>query len=193
MLYPPLLSPGLFRSGPHGEDVVCVCRIEHHKRQHLLIEAMKYVRSGVRLRLCGSSASMPYIASLREQIAEAALADRVVLDARWISEEEKAALLGTALASAYVPFDEDSYGYPTIEAAQAERCTVTLTDSGGTGEFVQHGVNGLVVEPEPRAIAAAFDSLHADRTHAARLGRAARERLDAMDISWDTVVARLLS
>jgi glycosyltransferase involved in cell wall biosynthesis len=193
VLYPPLLRPELFRCGPYGEEIVSVCRIEHHKRQHLLIEAMRHVHSGVRLRLCGLSASPPYLAALQAQIAAAGLGGRVVLEPRWITEAEKAALLATALASAYVPLDEDSYGYPTIEAAQAARCTITLADSGGTGEFVRHGLNGLVMAPDPVAIAEAFDTLHADRARAARLGRAAQARLAEMGIDWDGVIARLLS
>ena len=193
VLYPPLLRPELFRSGRYGEEVVCVCRMEHHKRQHLLVEAMRHVRTGVRLRLCGVSSGPAYLESLQAQIAAAGLGDRVALESRWISEAEKADLLAGALAAAYVPLDEDSYGYPTIEAAQARRCTVTLRDSGGTGEFVRDGVNGIVTEPDPAAIAEAFDTLHAGRARAARLGEAAHAGLAELGIDWDSVIASLLS
>ena len=45
----------------------------------------------------------------------------------------------------------------------------------------------------PRAIAEAFDALYADRHAARRMGQAARERVNALGISWDSVIARLLS
>ncbi len=193
VLYPPVLRPELFAAGEHGDEVVCVCRLERHKRQHLLIEAMGHTRTPVRLRLCGVSLDPNYQSSLRRAAAEGPAADRITVEDRWITEEEKAARLERALASAYVPFDEDSYGYPTIEAAHARRCTVTVSDAGGVAEFVRDGETGLVAAPEPAAVAAAFDRLHADRALARRLGAAAAGRVAALGIDWDTVVEKLLA
>ena len=193
VLYPPVLRPELFTAGEHGDEIVCVCRVEAHKRQRLLVEAMGHVRSPVRLRLCGVGTNADYVQSLRRVTAEGGAADRVVVEDRWITEEEKAARLEHALAAAYVPFDEDSYGYPTIEAAHARRCTVTVSDSGGVTEFVEDGVTGLVVPPEPAALAAAFDRLHGDRALARRLGANAAERVAGLGIDWDTVVEKLLA
>ena len=101
--------------------------------------------------------------------------------------------MATALACAYVPFDEDSYGYPTIEAAHARRCTITVADSGGVPEFVTDGVTGLLTEPEPVALAEAFDRLWSDRGLAERLGGGAEARLAALGINWDSVIQKLLA
>lgn len=193
VLYPPVLRPEMFASGEHGDEIVCVCRVEHHKRQHLLVEAMRHARTPVRLRLCGVGPDLDYVRSLKRIAAEGGAADRVVVEDRWITEERKAARLEHALAAAYVPFDEDSYGYPTIEAAHARRCTVTVSDAGGVAEFVRDGVTGLVAAPEPEAVAAAFDRLHADRALARRLGAGAAERVAELGIDWDTVVRKLLA
>ncbi len=192
-LFPPILSPEMFYAADYGEEVVSVCRVEHHKRQHLLIDAMAHTRTPVRLRLCGSSASPDYLNDLRESVARLGVADKVVLDFRWISEEEKARLLSTALASAYLPFDEDSYGYPTIEAAHAARCTITVSDSGGVPEFVTNDYNGYVTAPEPAAVAEAFDRLYMDRALARSMGAAARARIDELGINWEKVIGRLLA
>ena len=193
VLYPPVLAPERFHAGPYGDEVVCVCRLEHHKRQHLLIEAMGHTRTPVRLRLCGSSGGPAYVDLLRTTAARLGVADRVRIENRWITEEEKQDALATALASAYVPFDEDSYGYPTIEAAHARRCTVTVTDSCGVPEFVSDGANGLITPPDPAALGAAFDRLYADRAGAQRMGEAASDRVAALGIDWDTVIAKLLA
>ena len=115
------------------------------------------------------------------------------MEGSWRRERGRAARLERALASAYVPFDEDSYGYPTIEAAHARRCTVTVSDSGGVAEFVEDGVTGLVAEPEPEAVAAAFDRLHADRALARRLGGNAAGRVAELGIDWGTVIEKLLA
>jgi glycosyltransferase involved in cell wall biosynthesis len=189
VLFPPVHAPERFRADAYGEEIVSVCRIEHHKRQHLMVEAMARARSGVRLRLCGRAQDEGYLTQLRAAAGRAA--DRVTIEARWIGEEEKVERLAGALAHVYAPFDEDSYGYPTIEAAHAARATVTTQDAGGVPEFVIDGVNGLIVAPTPEALAGAFDALYEDRARAKRLGEAARARVSELGIDWPSVVAAL--
>lgn len=193
VLYPPILRPEMFRCGTYGDEIVSVCRMEHHKRQHLLVEAMAHTRTPVRLRLCGTSMNPMYVHGLRERARVLGVANRVSIEDRWISESEKADRLEHALASAYLPYDEDSYGYPTIEAAHAARCTLTVTDSGGVPEFVVDGSSGLIVDPEPACVGAAMDRLFNDRDLASRMGHAAQARVAALGIDWDTVVEKLLA
>jgi len=191
VLYPPILAPERFTAGSYGDEIVCVSRMQPHKRQELLVDAMRFVRTGVRLRLCGVG-SEEYIRELRSRIEANGVHGKVMIEDRWISEDEKAERLSTALAATYVPFDEDSYGYPTIEAAHAKRCTVTVTDAGGVLEFVTSGETGLVTEPEPAHLAEAFDRLYRDRDLARVLGEAAHQRLNALGINWQTTVDKLL-
>lgn len=192
VLYPPVFRPEQFRCGEYGDEIVSICRMEHHKRQHLLIEAMAHTQTPVRLRLCGASSSPVYPTELLQLSNRLGVTNRVTLDIRWISEEEKVEVLENALASAYAPFDEDSYGYPTVEAAHASRCTVTVLDSGGVPEFVTNKRTGFVTPPDPAAIGDAFDRLYCDRQLAQRMGAAARERIGELGIEWDAVIARLL-
>ena len=63
------------------------------------------------------------------------------------------------------------------------------TDSGATAELVTHGVDGLIADPTPEALAAAIDELWDGKRGAKRMGRAALER--SRDISWDPLVAEL--
>ena len=65
VLYPPLQDPERFRSDGYGDEIVCVSRIEHHKRQHLLIEALSHTQTPVKLRLCGISSFSAYIKRTR--------------------------------------------------------------------------------------------------------------------------------
>jgi glycosyltransferase involved in cell wall biosynthesis len=193
VLYPPILHPEMFRAGEYGDEIVSVCRMEHHKRQHLMVAALAHTHTPVRLRLCGTSLDPAYGPGLLDTARRLGVAARITLEERWITEQEKADRLENALASAYLPFDEDSYGYPTIEAAHARRCTVTVSDSGGVPEFVIDGVTGLITEPHPAAMAQAFDRLYADRALARRLGERAGEYVTKLGIGWDTVVERLLA
>jgi glycosyltransferase involved in cell wall biosynthesis len=154
---------------------------------------MRHARSAVRLRLCGAASDPNYLTELYALVQKLGLAGRVMIEPRWISEQEKADRLASSLAVAYVPFDEDSYGYPTLEAAQARRAILTASDSGGVLEFVRDGVEGLVVRPQPDALAAAFDRLHEDRGLAGRLGAAAAARVRQLGIDWDSVIDKLLA
>jgi glycosyltransferase involved in cell wall biosynthesis len=193
LLYPPVATPERFHSTDYGDEIVVICRIEKHKRQWLLVEAMRHVRSGVKLRLCGSSMNSDHIDTIRSTIARHQLSSRVLLEDRWISEDEKIERLAVALAIAYVPEDEDSYGYPSLEAAHARKAVITTTDSGGVLELVTDGQNGVVVPPEPQAIAEAMDRLYNDRVKAADMGQANQDRLIELRIDWNSVVSALTS
>ena len=193
VLYPPIFQPERFHCATFNDEIVCISRLEHHKRQHLLIEALKHTRTGVKLRLCGTYTSSRYARGLRKQVAQAGMKDRVAFTDRWISETEKIEVLSRCLAAAYVPFDEDSYGYPSLEAGHSSKPVLTTTDSGGVLELVQDGVNGLVAEPDPQALAQAMDMFYLDREAAQSMGRNALVRLAEFNISWRHVLERLLA
>jgi glycosyltransferase involved in cell wall biosynthesis len=192
-LYPPLGGDvSKFRNDGNGGEILYVSRITPIKRQLLAVEALRHTTSGVRLVIAGNPESAPYAQEIREYVTEHSLEDRVDLRFGWISEEEKAELLSRCLAVAYLPFNEDSYGYTSLEASHSEKPIVTLSDSGGALEFVRDGVEGFVVDPDPRDLAVAFDRLYEDRDGAERMGERSAARRAELGISWDRVVARLL-
>lgn len=190
-LYPPIYKPERFTHAGYGDEIVAVSRLEPHKRQMMMIEAMQHVRTGVRLRLCGTASNPAHGLELMNRASDLGVADRVTIEDRWISEDEKAQILSGALAVAYLPKDEDSYGYPSLEGAHARKPILTTTDSGGVLELVEHGRNGLISEPHPAALAEAMDRLHADRKATEQMGTASLQRLSDMKIDWTTVVERL--
>lgn len=191
VLYPPLTDIDRFRCEPAGDYILYTSRITHHKRQWLAAQAMAHVRSDVRLVVAGAADGEHELAHFRHEAAPAG--DRVQADARWVTEDEKRDLLAHCLGAVYMPYDEDSYGYPTLEAFHSCKPVITCSDAGGTLEIVEDGVTGLVAEPTPEALAEAIDRLAADRPAAAAMGRAGRERIDALGISWDRVVEALVA
>lgn len=193
VLYPPLLLPEKFHCHGYGDEVLYLGRVEPHKRQHLLVEAFRHVRTPARLRICGVSGSPGYAHTLRGLIRRHNLENRVSFDNRWISEEEKRELLADALLVAYLPEDEDSYGYPSLEASYARKAILTTTDAGGVLELVCDGINGRIVDPEPAVLGAAIDALYRDRTEARHLGEGAHDRLRELRINWDHVIEKVLS
>ncbi|BAT57591.1 D-inositol-3-phosphate glycosyltransferase [Variibacter gotjawalensis] len=191
VLYPPLLDISKYYNGAANDEIVSVCRLEAHKRQDLLVRAMAHVKSPVKLRIAGSSSNESYERRLRNLVKDFGLQDKVKLDIGWLAENEKVHCVSRSLASVYAPQDEDSYGYPTLEAAAAYRPTLTCLDSGGTLEFIRDGENGLIVEPTPLAIAEGFDRFYLDKLHTVRMGQSANATIQDLGIRWDHVIKQL--
>jgi glycosyltransferase involved in cell wall biosynthesis len=172
--------------GPYGDAVVFPSRMESLKRQSLVVEAMRHVKTGVRLALVGSGPDEP---AIRDLIAKHGLGRKVELAGR-VPDERLKELYLSALGVYFGPFDED-YGYVTIEGFAARRPVVTLTDAGGPLEFVTDGETGLVTPPEPEAIAHAFDRLFSNRPLAKKMGEAGGALVRERVLGWPEVVARL--
>jgi glycosyltransferase involved in cell wall biosynthesis len=192
VLYYPLARPELFGPGEHEGYFFYPSRINAAKRQHLAVEAMRHVRSNFRLVLAGKADSESDDAQMRRRTEEWGLQDKVQV-LGWLSDEEKARRMSNACAALYLPFDEDAYGYVTLEAMHCHKPVVTLADSGGPLELIEHDRNGLVVEPRPEAIAEAMESLWADRARARELGREANATLRRHRIDWENVLDHLLA
>jgi glycosyltransferase involved in cell wall biosynthesis len=185
LYHPPMLAPRL-SPGPYRDYVLSVARIEGNKRVDLAVRAIAKLESSLRLVIVGAGSHRRLIEKLADDLG---VSDRVTFTGD-ISDDELLYLYREALALVYVPFDED-YGLATLEAFLAEKPVITARDSGGTLEFVQDGVNGFVVEPDPTAIADALARLEGDHRVARSLGRSGRDL--ALGISWDNVISRLLS
>ena len=193
VLYPPLGDPSAYRCEEYGDYVFYPSRLASLKRQWLLIEALAQTKTPVRVTIAGYPDSPQELRRLERRAVERGVEDRVSVIGTWISEERKQELMARALAAAYIPFDEDSYGYVSLEAFQSRKAVITCTDSGGTLELIEDGVNGRIVEPEPEQLAEAMDALYEDRGLAEGLGNAGHQTLVDLGINWDNVVEKLLS
>ena len=185
LYHPPLIARQL-APGDYGSYVLSVARLEKNKRVDLAVRAMAAVPGDLRMIVVGEGSHRTAIEQAAEQTG---VRDRISF-AGPVEDSELAALYRGALALVYAPFDED-YGLATLEAFLAAKPVITARDSGGTLEFVRDGINGYVVDPDPSALAAAIARLDADRALAASFGDSGREL--AREISWDTVINRLLS
>jgi glycosyltransferase involved in cell wall biosynthesis len=193
VLYPPLLDPSIYANASYGGEIVYVSRLVHHKRQHLLVEAVARAKTAVKVRICGTDLSGSYFDELSRLVSELGVSDRVSIENRWISEKEKCDIIGRSLAVAYFPLDEDSYGYPSLEGAHSGKPLLTTTDSGGVLEFVVHERNGLICDPNAKAIAESLDLLYSDRKLAEDLGCEANKTVEKLGINWDNVINHLLA
>jgi glycosyltransferase involved in cell wall biosynthesis len=190
VLYPPPRSMQSFRVELYGDFFFFPSRITPIKRQELVIEALSHVPEPVKVVFAGEADSPHYLVKLKKRADELGVSSRIEWRGR-ISEQEKLDLYAKALMVIFTPVDED-YGYVTPEAMLSSKAVLTLEDSGGAAEFVQHEKNGLLVQADPRAIALAISRIWNDRGEAERLGAAARERIDTIDLSWPKILESLL-
>jgi glycosyltransferase involved in cell wall biosynthesis len=184
LYHPPPLA-GRLHAGPYENYVLAVARLEPLKRVDLAVRAMAHVTLPLRLVVVGEGSQRT---TLERAAADSGVGDRIeFVGAVWA--DQTARWYANALAVVYTPFDED-FGYVTLEAFLAARPVITSRDSGGPLEFVRDGENGMVLDPDPKAIAAAINTLAADRAAAERFGAAGRAR--ARMITWDGIIEQLL-
>ena len=187
LYHPPPRAESL-RGGEQGDYIFYPSRLEPQKRQELLIEAAQYLRTPVKIILAGGSGDPKRYDSL---VKKYGVADRVCLRG-FVTESEVIELYANALGVCYLPFDED-YGYVTLEGMLSGKPVVVARDGGGATEFIEHEREGLIVEPEPRALAESLDSLYADRARAQAMGARGLEKLKATNLSWQHVVENLIT
>jgi len=76
----------------------------------------------------------------------------------------------------------------------AAELPVVATDIAGTREIVVHGENGLLVPPrDSHALAKAIAQLIKDRPERERMGKAGREIILRLGLTWDNVARQYLS
>lgn len=184
--HPPPHAPMHFCS-PAQPFVFFPSRIEHAKRQELVVRAMARVRARGFAVFAGEGGQM---GAMRALALELGVADRVRFVGR-VSREELLALYAAATMVCFTPLDED-YGYVTLEAMLSSKPVLTCSDSGGPLEFVVDGETGHVVAPQPEAIAEAIDRALSQPALAARMGRAGKARYERLVTGWDEVIGRLL-
>ncbi len=189
----PLNDPELFVGGDYGSYIFCGGRINAAKRQHLLVEAMRFTRSNVKLVVAGPADTPADATRLLDSIQRYNLDNRVCLDLGFLPRERIAKYVNEALACAYLPVDEDSVGYVTMEAFSAAKSVLTVGDSGGLLDIIHDGDTGLVVRPETESLAAAIDRLANNRNMTIEMGKEGRARWTGMNVTWSATIERLLA
>jgi len=184
VLYHPPRLAGRLRSGPAGDYLLSVGRLETVKRVDLAIRALAAGPKDLSLRIAGTGTQRRALEALA---AEVAVSDRVHFLGD-VTDDELITLYAGSLGVVFPPYDED-YGYVTLEAFLSHKPVVTTHDAGGPLEFVSDHENGFVTEPTAEALGAAYARLAADRSRAKALGDSGFER--ARSITWTGVIERL--
>lgn len=188
-LYHPPLSYEKLHCEDYGDYFFYVSRLGSIKRQHMLINAAKYVKSDAKMIIAGSGSDRQQ-EKIINLIKENHLENKVKFVGR-ITDEEKISYYANCLGVYFGAYDED-YGYITLEGFFSKKPVIVHKDAGGPLEFVEDGVNGYIVDTTPQAVAEKIDQLYYDKQLAKRLGEQGYQKLTEMNMNWDYVIEQLI-
>ncbi len=172
-----------YRTADAEGFVLSVNRLDRAKRIDLLIEAAK-VEPSLRVVIAGDGPDRERLERLAHGLnGQVEFAGRV-------GDDQLTDLYARCLAVYYAPLDED-FGMVPYEAFLSSKPVLTTTDAGGPLEVVDDRRTGLVVAPEPSALAngAAYLGAHPEEASAWGVaGKVVAER-----VTWDACLDALLS
>jgi glycosyltransferase involved in cell wall biosynthesis len=183
LYHPPPLA-GRYRSGPSGDTVLWVGRLDAWKRPGLLLEALPHAPQA-RAVFLGRG---PEEGRLRRRASELGVEARARF-IPYVDEETLLTLYAEARLVAVTASGED-LGYVPLEAFLSGKPVVTTEDSGGPLEFVRDGETGIVVAPRPEALGVALRLAWPRAETLAAMGEAGRRR--AAQLTWEEPIGRLL-
>jgi glycosyltransferase involved in cell wall biosynthesis len=172
------------RRSTGGGGLVTIGRLTPQKRFHLAVAAhgrLQATRPGLGLTIIGDGPERPRLEALARELGTA---ERVQFVGQ-VSPTAVADTIGDADLCLF-PAVAEGLGLAAIEALAAGVPVVACRDGGGLLDIVQEPGAGLVVEPDPAAIASAADQILSRPgrgDQAARAGDRWREALDPKRIA----------
>ncbi len=192
VLLPPLNDPELFTGQQSQGYFFAGGRINLSKRQHLLIEALALCDTNIKLVIAGPPDTPDDAERLHLLVEKHRLQDRVKIIAEFLSRKDLACWVNEAAACCYLPVDEDSVGYVTMEAFCAAKPVITMHDAGGVLSIVEHGNTGWVAQ-DVAGLANALTHAQSEPSKTKKMGLQAHRKLNQMGLNWLKVTEKLLS
>jgi glycosyltransferase involved in cell wall biosynthesis len=186
VLYPPPPFNGRYYGKNFDNYILYPSRLDPKKRQELVIKSMKFVNPDLTLKIVGTGPHLDYL----KNVAKEFRVEKKVEFLGFVPENELLDLYANALCVPYTPLDED-LGYVSMESILSKKPLITCSDSGGSLEFIENGVNGYVVDPAPDKIGDAINTIYSDGS-AKKMGENGYKKFGKKFLSWDVVIKELL-
>jgi glycosyltransferase involved in cell wall biosynthesis len=185
-LYHPPHLEGRYHSTDFEDYILSVGRLDSLKRVDLLIKSLPSCLPKLKCKIVGTGPESNRLQSLARELG---VSEKVEF-LGFVEDDDLLDLYARCSAVFFCPLDED-YGYITLEAFLSRKPVITCFDAGGPLEFVQDGVNGIVLDTlEEKEIGKRMGELLLDREKCAQLGLEGYRRVKG--IQWDQVIQTLL-
>jgi len=185
-LYHPPRLVGRYQNLGFEDYILSVGRLDKLKRIDALVSALPYVDNKINCKIAGSG---PEREALEELAKKLNVSDRVQF-LGYVTDEDLIQLYGKSSAVYFAPHDED-YGYITLEAFLSQKPVITAIDAGGPLEFVEHNVNGLILQSLlPEELGQNIEQLIFNKVLCADMGLSGFQSVE--HITWDPVIDALV-
>lgn len=182
VMHPPLWTDS-FHPGPQGDYLLLPGRLHAWKRVDLIIRAMRYMKSPLRLVITGTGEA-------EEELTRLSVDDSHIEFLGRVGDSELIGMYANAFAVPFAPMRED-YGYVTLEAFASGKPVVTCSDSGEAAAIVAQTNGGIVCDPQPEAIAQSIDRLWENCEMARQMGSQGFKWVNGL--SWQSIVEDLVA
>jgi glycosyltransferase involved in cell wall biosynthesis len=173
--------------------ILTVGRIDTQKNQLLAIQALSEVDGGdqsTQLVIVGPVTDAAYLNRLRAEIRSRGLGDRVTVICGLDPDSQELVDAYHAADVFFLPSVHEPFGIVILEAWAAGK-PVVASRVGGIPDFVEHGTNGLLFDPQrPGDAIEALRGLISNGALGERLG-AEGQRTAENEFSWDRITQRL--
>lgn len=189
-VYPPVADSADFFTSDAEDYILFPSRVNSTKRQYLVARALAKCKSDARIIFSGPIEDRESVEKELRALADSGMEGRAQFIGS-VSREKLIDLYARCKGVIFIPQDED-YGYITPEAMYAGKPVITATDSGGSLEFVENEVTGLIVKPIEQEIADAIDRIWDSPAEAKLWGEQGKLKVSNMNLSWENVLENLL-
>lgn len=180
VIYPPSALKH-FEEGDY-DYLFTVSRLDNAKRIDMIIKAMKYVKSDIKLKIAGTG-------PMEKKLKDIAGNDKRIEFVGFVNDQELIEYYSNAKGVIFIPYDED-YGLVTIEAMKSKKPVITTYDAGGVTEFVEDGITGFISTFNEMKIGESIEKLSNLSINEVKvMGENAYKKV--ADINWNTVVNKL--
>ncbi|MDW8035080.1 MAG: glycosyltransferase family 4 protein, partial [Candidatus Korarchaeum sp.] len=169
----------------HEKFFLFIGRIHRLKGPHVLVQALKYLDKGIAAVFIGPDGG--YLKRTLEVAEKEGVRDRVYV-LGYVSEEDKIWAIDSAVTLVLPSIADYVEVYPmVISEAWARERPVIGTRVGGIPYRIEHGSNGLLVNPlDPKALADAMSTLVNDEVLARRMGEQGKSEVS----TWEEIALR---
>jgi len=174
------------REGPL--QLLFVGNIERRKGLDTLVKGLAAADAEAELTVVGRPVDERHADSVRAQVRDTGLGERVTFTGRLPDDELAATLEASHVLT--VPSRYEGFGIVYLEGMRFGLPAVA-SRAGGASDVVTDGETGVLVDPDDSAaVAGAIEALAGDRDRLAAMGRKARRR-SAAHPDWDETTARV--